>query len=372
MQINICKVNIMKILLISNMYPSAKDKTYGTFVKMFKEGIERNTNDILFDCCFIRGRSNNFMVKVYKYFVFYSVIVYKVLFTKYDFIYNHQITHSAPVLRICRYLRKFKLVMNIHGSDVVTINKTSKLLLGIASPLLIDSILIVVPSEYFKNIVLDKILGVSPNQLFVSASGGVCKEVFTCKKNHWVVTNTIVYVSRIDAGKGWDVLLDAVSELKSRKEIKEKRILFVGYGVQTELLKKRIQELGLLEFCDYLGPKTHQELSELYNQADVMIFPTMLYESLGLVGLEAMACGCPVIGSNIGCLPEYIKDETTGFLFEPGNSHELANRIVDYYNLSDNQKDIMRMQAIKMAGKYDSDEISQRLVNKFKDIPFNI
>ena len=38
MQINICKVNIMKILLISNMYPSAKDKTYGTFVKMFKEG----------------------------------------------------------------------------------------------------------------------------------------------------------------------------------------------------------------------------------------------------------------------------------------------------------------------------------------------
>ena len=117
MQINICKVNIMKILLISNMYPSAKDKTYGTFVKMFKEGIERNTNDILFDCCFIRGRSNNFMVKVYKYFVFYSVIVYKVLFTKYDFIYNHQITHSAPVLRICRYLRKFKLVLNVLSDD---------------------------------------------------------------------------------------------------------------------------------------------------------------------------------------------------------------------------------------------------------------
>lgn len=172
----------MKILLISNMYPSAKDKTYGTFVKMFKEGIEQNTNDILFDCCFIRGRSNNFMVKVYKYFVFYSTIVYKVLFTKYDFIYNHQITHSAPVLRICRYLRNFKLVMNIHGSDVVTIDKTSKILLGIASPLLIDSILIVVPSEYFKNIVLDRILGVSPNQLFVSASGGVNKKVFTCKK----------------------------------------------------------------------------------------------------------------------------------------------------------------------------------------------
>ena len=68
----------MKILLISNMYPSEKDKTYGTFVKMFKEGIEHNMNDIVFDCCFIRGRSNSFVVKLYKYIVFYFSIIYKI------------------------------------------------------------------------------------------------------------------------------------------------------------------------------------------------------------------------------------------------------------------------------------------------------
>ena len=362
----------MKILLISNMYPSEKDKTYGTFVKMFKEGIEHNTNDIVFDCCFIRGRSNSFVVKLYKYIVFYFSIIYKTLFTKYDFIYNHQITHSAPALRFCRCFRKFKLVMNIHGGDIITIDKTSERLLNIAIPLLVDSNLIVVPSEYFKNVVLNKIPGIASGQLFVSASGGVDRNVFAHLDNYKDLTGTIVYVSRIDTGKGWDVLIDAVSELKSKGKIIGKRVLFVGYGTQTGLLEKKIKELNLLEYCSYLGPKTHQELSELYHQADIMIFPTMLYESLGLVGLEAMACGCPVIGSNIGCLPEYIKDATTGFLFEPGNSHELANRIVDYYNLSDNQKYIMRMQAIKMAGKYDSDEISQRLVNKFKDIPFII
>ena len=112
------------------MYPSKKDKTYGTFVKMFKEGIEHNANDIIFNCCFIRGRSNNLIVKVCKYSIFYITIIYKALFTKYDFIYNHQITHSAPALRICRYFRKFKLVMNIHGGDIVTIDKTSKKLLN--------------------------------------------------------------------------------------------------------------------------------------------------------------------------------------------------------------------------------------------------
>ena len=208
----------MKILLISNMYPSEKDKTYGTFVKMFKEGIEHNTDDIVFDCCFIRGRSNSFIVKVYKYLIFYFTIIYKTLFTKYDFIYNHQITHSAPALRFCRCFRKFKLVMNIHGGDIVTIDKTSEKLLSIAIPLLVNSSLIVVPSEYFKNIVLNKIPGIVSEQLLVSASGGVDKNVFTHLDGYRGLTGTIVYVSRIDTGKGWDILIDAVSELRSKRE----------------------------------------------------------------------------------------------------------------------------------------------------------
>lgn len=346
------------------MYPSAKDKTYGTFVKMFKDGIERNTNDVIFDCCFIRGRTNNFFAKAYKYFIFYSTIIYKVLFTKHDFVYNHQITHSAPVLWFCRLFCKFKLVMNIHGSDLVTIDKTSKILLNIAIPLLIDSRLIVVPSEYFKNIVLNKIPQINSDQLFVSASGGIDEKVFTCKNIHRTLTGTIMYVSRIDVGKGWETLLNAVLELKTRKEIIGEKILFIGYGNQDKLLEQKIRELDLIEYCNYLGPKTHQELNELYNQADIMIFPTMLNESLGLVGLEAMACGCPVIGSNIGCLPEYIKDGVTGFLFEPGNSNELATKIIDFYKLSVSQKNAIRLQAIKMAHRYDSNETSLRLVNK--------
>lgn len=258
--------------------------------------------------------------------------------------------------------------MNIHGGDIVTIDKTSEKLLSIAIPLLVKSSLIVVPSEYFKNIVLDKIPGIVSKQLFVSASGGVDKNVFTHLDSHRGLTGTIVYVSRIDTGKGWDVLIDAVSELKSKGKIIGRRVLFVGYGTQTELLEKKIEELNLLEYCSYLGPKTHQELNELYNQADVMIFPTMLHESLGLVGIEAMACGCPVIGSNIGCLPEYIKDGITGFLFESGNSHELAEKIIDFYRLTEKQRDTMNLQSIKTAHQYDSDEVSQTLINKLKEM----
>ena len=72
----------------------------------------------------------------------------------------------------------------------------------------------------------------------MSASGGVDKNVFTCLNSHVMSTGTIVYVSRIDAGKGWDVLVDAIGELKLSGEILGKRVLFVGYGGQTELLKR--------------------------------------------------------------------------------------------------------------------------------------
>ena len=104
--------------------------------------------------------------------------------------------------------------MNIHGGDIVTIDKTSKKLLNFAIPLLVNSNLIVVPSDYFKNVVLNKIPGISLSQLFVSASGGVDKNIFTCLNSHISSTSTIVYVSRIDTGKGWNVLIDAILELR--------------------------------------------------------------------------------------------------------------------------------------------------------------
>lgn len=120
--------------------------------------------------------------------------------------------------------------MNIHGGDIVTINRTSERLLSLAFPLLINSDLIVVPSDYFKNIVLNKVPGISLKQLFVSASGGVDKNVFTCLNSHVMSTGTIVYVSRIDAGKGWDVLVDAIGELKLSGEILGKEFYLLVMG----------------------------------------------------------------------------------------------------------------------------------------------
>lgn len=342
------------------MYPSNKDKTYGTFVRMFKEGIEENCCDIHFDSCFIKGRAHNKMVKLCVYVMFYCKIAFKILFHKYDIVYNHQITHTAPVLRVCRYFKKFRLVMNIHGSDVVTITKLSAVLLEIAKPLLRSCELIVVPSEYFKTVVIEKIKGIAPDKFFVSASGGVDKKIFYPKSER-KLSNRIVYVSRIDEGKGWLTLLKALAMLNSKGELVNKRCDFYGIGNQVSTLVAAIIELGLSNICVYHGPKTHDELSEIFNTCDVMVFPTELNESLGLVGLEAMACGCPVIGSNIGCLPEFIRPGYNGWLFTPCDVEALAKAISDFYLCYDKEIYRLSKNSLKMADSYEKNNVAKKI-----------
>ncbi len=116
-----------------------------------------------------------------------------------------------------------------------------------------------------------------------------------------------------------------------------------------------IIDLGLAADVSYIGPVRQTELPAVYRSFDVFVFPTVrAAESLGLVGLEAMACGVPVIGSNTGGLTGYISHGENGFLFEPGNVKELADRIVMFCNLARSERQALSQQAIRTARSYDS------------------
>jgi glycosyltransferase involved in cell wall biosynthesis len=69
------------------------------------------------------------------------------------------------------------------------------------------------------------------------------------------------------------------------------------------------------------------DVSHYMQAADCLVCPTVWAEAAGLVILEALACGLPVIGSAVGGIPEFVEDHRTGFLFPPGNDAELADRI---------------------------------------------
>lgn len=348
-----------KILVISNMYPSAKDPYYGTFVQEFYNFIVSNTDwDI--SLIAIRGRKKNIVSKVIAYLQFYFKILIRLSFFHYDLIYTHTISHPTPPLRIISFFKKLKTVYNIHGDDLLTTTKLAQRLLDFSAPLLKEAIFIVVPTSYFKDVLLQQMPWLQNQRIIISPSGGLSKKFYT----DVIVDNPIPiigYVSRIDSGKGWDIFIQALAILRDREIVFHAEMY--GRGDEEADLLENIEKHGLGVNVKFLGPRSHEELPNIYKRFDVFVFPTMRKaESLGLVGLEAMAAGVPVIGSNIGGLKSYIRDSVNGFLFHVGDSIDLANKIQSYLQLSDSEKLVIKNSAYNTALNYESSIVNKELV----------
>ena len=348
----------MKLLVISNMYPSIKDPVYGTFVQSFVENMNILNKGGKTDIIVVKGRDGNILQKIWKYFRFYFLSLFTLLFCKYDVVYVHTITYPIIPIRIACLFKNIPLVFNVHGGDVLTRGKIAARLKEIAKPLLKNAKLIVSPSVFFKDVLLREFPFLTEQNIFVSPSGGIDSSFFYKKKNKENNEFTIGYVSRISVAKGWDTLLQSLSILLGKINFK---LIVAGRGTQVKEFKKMIVDFGLTEHVQYIGPVPYKQLPSVYNQLDLFVFPTCLEESLGLVGIEAMASGVPVVGSKIGGLTDYIIDGYNGFYFLPGNSESLATKILNYYYLDANEKAELGRGAFLTAQKYESDEVNNAL-----------
>lgn len=343
------------------MYPSQKDPVYGTFVEVFVKNIRCQNTSGQTDIIVIRGRNGKLLTKLWKYIKFYISIFFSLIFRKYDIIYVHTITYPIPPILLVSYFKTLPLVLNVHGGDVLTRGIVSTLLKKTSARLLKKAKLIVSPSNFFKQILINEFPFLSNNQIFISPSGGV-EAIFFNNKTKQNETFTMGYVSRIDEAKGWDVFLQALSLLVKRG-IKIQAII-VGRGAKTKDMLKMIESLSLDAYVHYIGPVPYVQLPNIYSMFDLFVFPTYLEESLGLVGLEAMASGIPVVGSKIGGLQDYIIHNYNGYLFSPLNANELAYCVETYLSLPEERQIAMQNNAFHTALQYDSKLISTKLYEK--------
>lgn len=357
--------NVKKILVISNMYPSVSDPYYGTFVKVFYEYLCRMSS-LNVSLIAIRGRRNFIINKIIAYIKFYTSILFAVSLKKYDLIYVHTITHPTPPLRMVSMFKELKMIYNIHGDDLLTTTFLARRLLDFSVPILRDALAIVVPSEYFKEVLLKEMPFLRNKKIIISPSGGVADSFFSKSYSENKIP-VIGYVSRIDEGKGWNVLVESLSILQAMGV--EFKAFFYGRGEQEEQLLSQISQLRLTNTTFFEGPKSHAELVTIYKTFDVFVFPTIRRgESLGLVGLEAMASSVPVIGSRIGGLNTYIRDNINGFLFSAGDSKALAEKIEHYFLLDETVKNKIRESAFETAKQYESSIVNERLCDEIKHI----
>jgi D-inositol-3-phosphate glycosyltransferase len=129
----------------------------------------------------------------------------------------------------------------------------------------------------------------------------------------------LLCVGRIQPLKGMDLAIEALAGIAP--EASDARLVIVGgaSGPRGEKEARRLlakaSDLGLEDRVEFVGQQPHIRLPLYYQAADCLIVSSHS-ESFGLAALEAQACGLPVVGAHVGGLPHFVKDGTTGFLFE--------------------------------------------------------
>jgi glycosyltransferase involved in cell wall biosynthesis len=111
-------------------------------------------------------------------------------------------------------------------------------------------------------------------------------------------------------------------------KIPSARLDIVGEGPEKKNLEELCIFLKIQNSVRFCGEVSHVELADFYSKASVVVLPSVVAETCGLVILEAMASARPVIGSRIGGIPEVILENETGLLFNPGDTSELSEKIV--------------------------------------------
>jgi glycosyltransferase involved in cell wall biosynthesis len=170
----------------------------------------------------------------------------------------------------------------------------------------------------------------------------------------------ILYVGRLSKEKGIFTLLKAVKGIDVRLKI-------VGDGPIRKDCEEFVSE-NSIKNVEFLGYKTGNELKEIIRNCNFLIIPSEWYENAPMTIIEAFAYGKPMIGANIGGIPEMISDGETGLLFQSGDYNELREKIIYLLNNPSLITKMGKMAREKAESEYSEEIHYQRLIEVYKKV----
>ncbi|GAB6102943.1 glycosyltransferase family 4 protein [Thermococcus atlanticus] len=182
------------------------------------------------------------------------------------------------------------------------------------------------------------------------------------KEEFGVEGRVVLYVSRMSYRKGPHVLLNAFSG------IEDAVLIMVGSGEMLPFLKAQAKFLRIEDRVRFLGYVESGMLPKLFGMADVFVLPSVTAEAFGIVILEAMASGVPVVATDVGGIPEIVRESESGVLVPPGNELELRNAIQKLL-LDDGLRARFGANGRKaVEEKYSWDRVTERIEKTYEDI----
>jgi L-malate glycosyltransferase len=264
--------------------------------------------------------------------------------------------HYAIPHAVCAILAKqmcnrdLKIVTTLHGTDITVLGYDSSLTdaikFGIEKSDIVTAVSDSLVKETYDLINPDKSIETVYNfideRIYQKSDASYLREEYEIKPEEKV----IIHVSNFRPVKRVE---DVVKTFAKIAEAMPAKLLLVGDGPEVSKVSKLVNKFGLNNRVLFLGKQ--ENLEELYSISDLMLLLSEK-ESFGLVLLEAMACGVPCIGTNVGGIPEVITDGQSGFLCELGDIDEMA------------AKSIYLLKEIKLHKKF-SDKALETVKSKF-------
>ncbi len=177
----------------------------------------------------------------------------------------------------------------------------------------------------------------------------------------------LLFAGRIQPIKGLDLLLSSLSQLPDGRSLK---LLVVGGNSgesdEMERLSSKVKKLGISKKVEFVGAVPHEKMPVYYNAADICVIPSY-HESFGLVAVECLASGTPVVASRVGGLASIIKDGETGYLVDKQSPEAIVTNLIKLLSESGLRKS-MADAARSSVMKYDWSNSARKLFDVYKEV----
>lgn len=304
----------MKVLIVTNMYPSIEKKYSGIFVKnQYEELLKLKSNEDVIDIFFMKRRFTSFVGSLIKYLNAIFTFIPK-LMKKYDVVHLHYFYPLISLVWFYKILHpKTKLVVTFHGSDI-NLQVTDKNVLFFRflakkidfSIPVGNQVAMQVKSKLKINI--GKILPV-----------GINEKVFY--KNKLIKKYDFIFVGSFFKVKGIDTLYNSIKSLN-----RDVRFCIVGKGEEYESKFLELEKKGYNVTLKI--DQNQDQLRDLYNESKFLFLPSRS-EGFPTVTIEAMYCGTPVLTSNIDQFKEQVIEGQNGFTINVNNEMKLYSKMIE-------------------------------------------
>jgi glycosyltransferase involved in cell wall biosynthesis len=289
-----------------------------------------------------------------------------------DILHAHWTLPQGLIGIIAKRILKIPCVTSIHGSDVYSLKSS---FFKTLNTIVIQNSDVCTVNSMATAAIARRVCGDGTAKVVPMGVDLECfsktQDVTFLKRKFEIKGPVILFVGRLIDLKGTAYLIKAMPEILLR--FPAAKALIIGSGPLKDELADLVQKLALKENVVFIDEMPQEELVAFYSLADIFVLPSIINEKgetegLGVVLLEAMACGLPVIGCNVGGIPDIIRNGVTGLLIKQKDPGDLAEKSIQMMSDKALRNKVIQNGFGLIENTFSWEAISDKFIEVYNDI----